>query len=76
MFTESGTFVVVDFKPVGHVDLEALLVDLQRTHTSHHTAYHGDPSTGLALQTGLPDIGTVGEALLYPNSGWQLAPFF
>lgn len=32
MFTESGTFVVVDFKPVGHVDLEALLVDLQHTH--------------------------------------------
>lgn len=32
VFTESGTFVVVDFKPVGHVDLETLLVDLQHTH--------------------------------------------
>lgn len=31
VFTESGTFVVVDLKPVGHVDLEALLVDLQHT---------------------------------------------
>lgn len=29
VFTERGAFVVVDFKPVGHVDLEALLVDLQ-----------------------------------------------
>jgi len=29
VFTEGGTFVVVDFKPVGHVDFEALLVDLQ-----------------------------------------------
>lgn len=29
VFAECGTFVVVDSKPVGHVDLEALLVDLQ-----------------------------------------------
>lgn len=29
VFAEGGAFVVVDFKPVGHVDLEALLVDLQ-----------------------------------------------
>lgn len=33
VLTESGTFVVVDFKPVRHVDFEALLVDLQQTHT-------------------------------------------
>lgn len=32
VFAEGGTFVVVDFEPVGHVDLEALLVDLQHTH--------------------------------------------
>lgn len=33
VFAEGGTFVVVHFKPVGHVDLEALLVDLQRIFT-------------------------------------------
>lgn len=33
VFTEGRTLVVVDFKPVRHVDLEALLVDLK--HTSH-----------------------------------------
>lgn len=32
MFAEGGTFVVVDLEPVGHVDLEALLVDLQQRH--------------------------------------------
>lgn len=31
VFTERGTLVVVDFEPVRHVDLEALLVDLQHT---------------------------------------------
>lgn len=32
MFTERGTFIVVDLEPVGHVDLEALLVDLRHKH--------------------------------------------
>lgn len=31
VFTEGRTLVVVDFKPVRHVDLEALLVDLKDT---------------------------------------------
>ncbi len=45
VFTESGTFVVVDFKPVGHVDLEALLVDLQHTQYSKHRSLHQSKST-------------------------------
>lgn len=31
VFTEGRTLVVVDFEPVRHVDLEALLVDLKHT---------------------------------------------
>lgn len=41
VFAEGGTFVVVDLEPVGHVDLEALLVDLQqktRTVTANGTS--------------------------------------
>lgn len=33
VLAEGGTLVVVDFEPVRHVDLEALLVDLKRTQT-------------------------------------------
>lgn len=33
VFTKRGTFVVVHFEPVGHVNLEALLVDLQHKHS-------------------------------------------
>lgn len=37
MLAEGGTFVVVDFKPVRHVDLEALLVDLKTHRTQIDT---------------------------------------
>lgn len=46
VFTERWAFVVVHSKPVRHVDLEALLVDLQDT---HHTAQHGGPGTKYIL---------------------------
>lgn len=39
VFAECGTLVVVDFKPVRHVNLEALLVDLQHMQQMAHGAF-------------------------------------
>lgn len=45
VFAEGGALVVVDLEPVGHVDLEALLVDL-RHKTPHRTT--SSPESGSA----------------------------
>lgn len=42
MLAEGGALVVVDFEPVRHVDLEALLVDLESAHAAAAAALaHG-----------------------------------
>ncbi len=33
MLTERGAYVVIDFKPVRHVNLKTFLMDLEHTHT-------------------------------------------
>lgn len=42
VLAEGGALVVVDFEPVRHVDLEALLVDLESAHAAAAAALaHG-----------------------------------